>query len=106
MIGKDTGVRVGEPTSYSTLNASVGFTHEARCAGISAAPSPAEQRIRIVSAMTIGSEGFTSYSCDSTRRPQDQPNCRPARGSKRQPDSDLAGALRHDKRHHAVQANE
>ena len=53
-------VRIGESTSYSTLNASVGFTPEARCAGISAAASPAEQRTRIVLAITAGSEGFTS----------------------------------------------
>jgi hypothetical protein len=53
-------VRISESTSYSTLNASVGFTPEARCAGINAAASPAEQRTRIVLAITAGSEGFTS----------------------------------------------
>ena len=55
MIGKDT-----EPTNYSTRNASVGFMPEARCAGMSAALSPAEQRTRIVIKITAGSEGFTS----------------------------------------------
>jgi len=55
MVGKDT-----EPTNYSTRNASVGFMPEARCAGMSAALSPAEQRTRIVIKITAGSEGFTS----------------------------------------------
>jgi hypothetical protein len=54
------GSGCGEPIRYSTRNASVGFTPEARCAGMSAAPSPAEQRTRMAIAMTAGSEGFTS----------------------------------------------
>ena len=49
-----------------------------------------------------------TYSCKDhcQRISKNQPNCRPARSAKRQPDPDLAGALRYDKRHHSVQANQ
>jgi hypothetical protein len=52
--------------------ASVGFTVEARCAGISAAPSAAKERTNVAAAIVAGSVGFTSYSCDSTSRPSAQ----------------------------------
>src|SRR5215472_8983294 len=48
------------PINYSARKASVGFTLEARYPGISADASPAKQRIRIASAITAGSEDFTS----------------------------------------------
>ena len=45
---------------YSIRNASVGFTAEARCAGMKVAASPAEHRTKMAIAITTGSEGFTS----------------------------------------------
>lgn len=60
-MGSDAGwPACGESMSYSSRKASIGFTPEARCAGMSAAPIAAEQRIRIAIAITAGSEGFTS----------------------------------------------
>ena len=112
---------------YSNRSASVGFTAEARRAGMSAAPSAAEHRIKVAAAIVAGSVGLTSYSCDSTRRPSAQTHgsamAIPAaiitsasrstsqtvaepRGPERQSYADLARALRHHERHHAVQADE
>ena len=54
------GVRLGRTVFYSIRNASVGFTADARCAGMNVAASPAEQSTRIAIAITAGSEGFTS----------------------------------------------
>src|SRR5438046_7117413 len=61
-----------QQTGYSKRNASVGFTAEARWAGMSAAPNVAEHKIKVAIAIVAGSVGLTSYSCDSTRRPNAQ----------------------------------
>ena len=55
----DTESVFGEPRIYSTRNASVAFTLEARWAGRSVAPHPAKQRARLAMAITAGSQDFT-----------------------------------------------
>ncbi len=57
-----------EISGYSNRSASVGFTAEARRAGIRAALNPAEHKISVAMAIVAGSVGLTSYSCDSMRR--------------------------------------
>ncbi len=46
--------------NYSVRSASVGFTPEARCAGMRAAQKPAEPNSRMAMAVAAGSESFTS----------------------------------------------
>src|SRR5207247_11090660 len=58
--------------TYSNRSASVGFTADARRAGMSAAASAVEHRTRVAARIVTGSVGLTSYSCDSTRRPNAQ----------------------------------
>src|SRR5215470_15906458 len=58
--------------NYSNRSASVGFTADARWAGMSAAPSAVEHRTKVAARIVTGSVGVTSYSCDSTRRPNAQ----------------------------------
>lgn len=53
-------MHLGESVTYSNLNASVGFTLEARWAGMNAAAAPVEQRTIIAIAITAGSEALTS----------------------------------------------
>src|SRR5258707_11734419 len=60
--------------NYSNRSASVGFTAEARWAGMSAAPGAVEHRTKVAARIVTGSVGLTSYSCDSIRRPNAQTN--------------------------------
>lgn len=53
-------IRLSAASSYSMRRASVGFTVDARCAGMSAAPSAAEHRTKTAMAIAAGSVGFTS----------------------------------------------
>ena len=113
--------------NYSNRSASVGFTAEARRAGMSAAPSAVEHRTKVAARIVTGSVGLTSYSCDSNKTAQrpdarqrdrcspgdhhhriakDQPDGRKARRPQRQSNTDLARTLGHDERHHTVQANQ
>ena len=54
----------GTVTRHSKRRASVGFTVDARRAGMRAAPRVATQRIRVAAAIVAGSVGVTPYNCD------------------------------------------
>src|SRR5215472_6080297 len=58
--------------NYSNRSASVGFTADARRAGMTAAPNAVEHRTKVAARIVTGSVGLTPYSCDSTRRPNAQ----------------------------------
>jgi hypothetical protein len=64
---------------HSNPSASVGFTAEARRAGMSAAPNVAAHKINVAAAIVAGSVGLMPYSCDSTRRPSIQTHGRAGR---------------------------
>src|SRR5437016_6812006 len=67
-------LKTEEPHSvnYSNRSASVGFTADARRAGMSAAPSAVEHRTKVAAKIVTESVGLTPNSCDSTRRPNAQ----------------------------------